>query len=332
MHPFARLFSFLQRIDFLLLAHRQNMGSREASAWYPDWVYETMEYDENRNVHYREALDAAAADRVVLELGTGRKALWARYAASQGAKRVYAVEANSRSYESSKRILDSEGISKVELIHGFSDSVSIPERCDLLVHDLIGAIGSCEGMVPFLEDAKRRFLKSNAVHIPNRCRTYFFPSAMPRQTLAERVLGFLSRGGRRVQDMPLVLMFGYRSDAMLAEPELFEDLVLDEPIPEEEVRRSSFTVTRDGLWDGVVFFLRLSLGPDSEINTLTSRTNWYLPYVRPFSKPIPVQLGDTIEIDSISSRVDVTAKYEIVCRVGRGGELSEVARHCWSGV
>jgi hypothetical protein len=42
------------------------------------------------------------------------------------------------------------------VIHGFSDEIELPERCKALVHDLVGDIGSSEGMIQFVENAKRR--------------------------------------------------------------------------------------------------------------------------------------------------------------------------------
>jgi predicted RNA methylase len=172
MHPLTTFFNYLKRINFRFALAREHIDERELTEWYSEWMYELMETDEVRTRAYRGAIEEALAGKVVLELGTGRKALLAMYCANAGATKVYAIEANKRAYQSSLEFVRSQGIENIHLICGFSYNVEIPERCDVLVHDLVGDIGSSEGMVPFVADARRRLLKPDAAHIPYRCTTY----------------------------------------------------------------------------------------------------------------------------------------------------------------
>src|SRR5215470_10294402 len=142
MHPLTRFFNYLKQIDFSLAAQREHLSEREQVEWYPVWMYELMETDDNRNQPYRDTIRETVAGKVVLELGTGRKALWAVCCARAGAKRVYAIEANQKACQASARFLRSKKIENVHLINGFSDHVDVPERCEVLVHDLVGDIGS----------------------------------------------------------------------------------------------------------------------------------------------------------------------------------------------
>lgn len=331
MRPSTVLFNYLQNKDFLLLTHRRRLTSAEAVEWYPEWIYEVMETDEIRNRQYRAVLDKLVHGKTVLELGTGRHALWACYAAQQGAKKVFAIEANKRAVLSSQAVVDSRDLRQVNLIHGFSDQISVPERCDLLVHDLVGSIGSCEGMVPFIEDAKARLLKHGAMHVPARCTTYFFPSALPEQSITENIFNFLLRGCRPIRRMPIVLMYGYRTSAMLAEPQIFEDIIFTEPLNLESRRVNEFRVTRKGYWDALIFFIRLYVDSNHIIDSLASRTNWYLPYIRPFTSPVKVQQGDIIKVESSISLGSGNPRYNVICRHGRNGSLNEIANHSWSG-
>ena len=98
MHPLTRLFHYLKRIHFSVAVEREHLSEREQVEWYPVWMYELMETDDNRNQPYRETIREVVAGKVVLELGAGRKALWAVCCAEAGAGKVYAVEANKRAY------------------------------------------------------------------------------------------------------------------------------------------------------------------------------------------------------------------------------------------
>jgi predicted nicotinamide N-methyase len=142
MHPLTRFFNYLKRIDFSLAVQREHLSERQQVEWYPVWMYELMETDENRNQPYRDTIREVVAGKVVLELGTGRKALWAVCCALAGARKVYAVEANKRAYQESLTFLKARNIDNVHLICGFSDKITLPERCEVLVHDLIGNIAS----------------------------------------------------------------------------------------------------------------------------------------------------------------------------------------------
>src|SRR6516164_11131101 len=118
MHPLTRFFNYLKRIEFSLAVKREHLSERQQVEWYPVWMYGLMETDENRNQPYRETIREVVAGKVVLELGTGRRALWAVCCAEAGAKQVFAIEANKRAYEASLRFLESSKIDNVSLIHG----------------------------------------------------------------------------------------------------------------------------------------------------------------------------------------------------------------------
>ena len=224
MHPLTKFFNYLKRINFRLALAREHIDERELTEWYPEWMYELMETDEVRNQPYRDAIQELVSGKVVLELGTGRKALWAVYCAKMGAKKVYAIEANKRAYQSSLDFVRSQGIENIHLICGFSDKVQIPEQCDVLVHDLVGDIGSSEGMVPFVADARRRLLKPDAAHIPYRCVTCAVLAEDPKLSLAESALSYALRGFRRFDALSFVRFFGFPHSAALSEPQAFEPL------------------------------------------------------------------------------------------------------------
>src|SRR5262249_41209368 len=59
---------------------------------YDELLYYAMTKDERRNSSYRAAINRLVEDKVVLDLGTGKDVIWARYCVEAGAKKVYAIE------------------------------------------------------------------------------------------------------------------------------------------------------------------------------------------------------------------------------------------------
>jgi protein arginine N-methyltransferase 1 len=329
MHPMTRFFNWGKRNEIAVALAREHIGFRELTAWYPEWIYEIMETDDVRNTPYREAIEEAVAGKVVLELGTGRKALWAICCARAGAKRVYAIEANEKSYRASEAVLRSQGIDNVNLICGFSDKVDLPERCDVLVHDLIGDIVSSEGVVPFVEDAKHRLLKPGALHIPWRCTTYFVLAEDPTLRFSERALSYCLRGFAAYEGSRFVRFFSFPLAAALAEPAIFEDFVFAETPSPQTSRRVAVQIERDGLLRGAHFFIRLHLGTNEIIDTRSGQTSWSTPFLR-FDAPTPVQKGDEIRV-SIDTDLSANPTYALsIKRTGRG-RATEIGRYAWSG-
>jgi hypothetical protein len=329
MHPLTRFFNYLKRIDFALALAREHIDDRKLTEWYPDWMYELMETDEVRNRPYRDAIREVVSDKVVLELGTGRKALWALCCAKAGAKRVYAIEANKKAYETSLEFVTSQGVRNVHLICGFSDEVELPERCEVLVHDLVGDIGSSEGMVPFIEDAKRRLLTADAIHIPRRCTTHVVLAEDPQLRPAEWALSYGIRGFRPYDALPFVRFFGFPHSAALSEPHVFEDIVCSQ-VP--KLRTSSqlrIEIKRDGELRGVCFFIRLYLNETNLVDTWASQTSWSTPYVR-LTANAAVKKGDLVEM-SIQSDLLGNPTYSLKLVHIADGSARELGRYAWSG-
>ena len=329
MHPLTALFNYFQRTGFVLAVVRPHLSDRDTTQWYPAWIYEVMETDEVRNQAYRKAIRDAVANKVVLELGTGRKALWATTCAQAGARKVYAIEANPKSFSSSLKYLRDNGVQKVELIYGFSDRVEVPERCEVLVHDLIGSIGSSEGMVPFIEDVKRRMLTPDALHIPRRCTTYAILTEDPKLRFRETLFSYCARGFKRFESLSFVRFFGFPRSAVLSEPQVFEDIVFTaapDLLARHELR---FEVLRDGRLRGICFFIRLFLDESNCVDTWEHRTNWFIPYVR-LKEPTAVKKGDLIDV-SVSADIAENPRYSLRFTHTQGRLTREIGSYAWSG-
>jgi hypothetical protein len=325
MHPLTRFFNYLKRIDFRMAMAREHIKERELTDWYPDWMYELMETDEVRNPPYRKTIDEKVPGKIVLELGTGRKALWASYCARVGARKVYAVEANEKAFKSSLEFIRQQKLENVEIIHGFSDRIELPERCDVLVHDLVGDIGSSEGMVPFVDDVRRRLLTPDAIHIPCRCTTYLVLAEDPRLNAAEWAFSYVLREFQRFETLSFVRFFGFPQSALLAAPEVFEDIVFAQPPSLRTEKRVNVVIQRDGNLRGICLFIHLFLSDSQVVDTFKTATTWSTPYVR-FGQSTRVKRGDVIEV-AIDNDLSGSPTYSLKAfYAGR-----EIGSYTWSG-
>jgi hypothetical protein len=292
-------------------------------------MYELMETDDNRNQPYRDTIREVVAGKVVLELGTGRKALWAICCALAGARKVYAVEANQRAYQESLTFLKARNIENVHLICGFSDTITLPERCDVLVHDLIGNIASSEGMIPFIEDAKKRLLAPDSVHIPQRCVTCAVLAEDPTLTLAERTFSYVLRGFQRLDRLPFVRVFGFRPQDALSGPYVFEDFTFCQVQQFRRSVRLDMEIKRDGVLQGVLFFLRIYFSETRVLDTWATPTCWETPFVR-FKQPARVKGGDHVEL-CIQSDLSETPSYSLEMTHRADGSAKRIGAYAWAG-
>jgi hypothetical protein len=329
MHPLTRFFNYLKRQDFALAVAREHLSDRDLTEWYPDWMYEFMETDDVRNRAYQDVIRETVSGKVVLEVGTGRKALWAVCCARAGAKRVYAIEANKKAYQAALRFLKSKRIDNIHLLCGFSDHVELPERCEVLVHSIVGDIGSSEGMIGFIEDAKRRLLTPGAVHIPERSTTYFVLAEDPKLRPAEWALGYAMRGLRPFEGLSFVWFFGFPQAAALSEPQVFEDFVFREHLQLHTNKRLITEIKRDGALRGVCFFIRLHVNEARVVDSWASPTAWSTPYVR-LKAPTPVRKGDLVEM-KIQSDLSGNPSYSIRLVHHGNGAAKEIGAYAWSG-
>jgi hypothetical protein len=197
------------------------------------------------------------------------------------------------------------------------------------VHDLIGNIASSEGMIPFIEDAKRRLLVPDAVHIPQRCVTCAVLAEDPTLTLAERTFSYVLRGFQRLDRLPFVRVFGFRPRDALSEPYVFEDFTFRQVQQFRSSVRLDMEIKRDGVLQGVFFFLRIYFSETSVLDTWATPTCWETPFVR-FKQPARVKEGDHVEL-CIQSDLSGTPSYSLQMTHRADGSAKRIGAYAWAG-
>jgi protein arginine N-methyltransferase 1 len=128
--------------------------------------YGAMIADRPRTCAYVEAImRAVKPGDVVVDIGCG-PGLFTLLACRAGAKRVYAIESNE-SVAFTRELAAANGYAgRIEILHGFSRQMSIPERANVIVSDIRGVLPLLGDAIASIEDARQRFLAPGGALIP----------------------------------------------------------------------------------------------------------------------------------------------------------------------
>jgi protein arginine N-methyltransferase 1 len=128
--------------------------------------------DASRFGAYREAIARAVRPGdTVVDLGCGPGIL-ALLACRAGARRVYAIE-SGEVIEFGRQLAAANGFEeRIQFIHGDSRKLQLPERVDVLVSDVRGALPFFRDGIRSVEDARQRFLAGGGQLVPQRDTLY----------------------------------------------------------------------------------------------------------------------------------------------------------------
>lgn len=288
---------------------------------YDPVMYYAMTHDEHRNRAYRVAISRQVRDKVVLDIGTGADALLARFCIEAGAKRVYASEKLDASYAQAKDLLAGLGLDdRILLLHGDSADVQLPEKVDVCVSELLGMIGSSEGVAVILNDARQRFLKDGGVMIPSRCATRIAAVSLPAEVA--NYPRFTELSGPYVQRIfetvghaldVRVCIRNFPEANVVSDAQVFEDLDFSRIVDTEMRSEITLTMTRDARIDGFLLWLNLFTVDDELIDVLREEFNWLPVFFPVFYPGVEVSAGDVIRAVCYvgPSDCDATPDYRI---------------------
>jgi amino acid adenylation domain-containing protein len=269
---------------------------------YDDLLYYAMTHDERRNHSYKVAFDQHVKDKVVVDIGTGPDAILSKLCVEAGAKKVYAIELLEETYRRAQANVHKLNLQdKIILIRGDSREVDLPEKVDVCVSEIVGAIGGSEGAVPILNNA-RRFLKEGGQMIPQRSITRIAAVSFPDELLHN--LGFTDTPGYYLEK--IFEQVGYRFDLrlcvknfpqanLLSNIETFERLDFADYINPEYRRDVNFTIRKHGRLDGFLVWLNLHTTEGETIDILERQHCWLPVYFPVFYPGIEIFEGDVIQ-------------------------------------
>jgi len=269
---------------------------------YDELLYHAMTADRVRIRAYRAAIERSVRGKTVVDVGTGADLALARLCVEAGARRVYAIEMLDDAYRRACRLIEDAALGdRIVLLRGDSREISLPEGVDVCVSELIGTIGSSEGVIDILNDA-RRFLRPGGEMIPQRCVTRIAAVSLPDELqrapafseiprhYAERIFASL---GRRFDIRLCAKNLPARS--IVSEAAVFEDLHFGGIVPREASNDIELMVDRDCRVDGLLAWVTLFVGPEQVIDVLGSECSWLPVFLPVFGEPVVMRAGETIK-------------------------------------
>lgn len=274
--------------------------------------------DRRRTSSFLGAIEEVVrAGDVVADLGTGTGVL-AMAAARAGAARVYAIEATSIGRVAST-LFEANGLAeRITLVPGWSTQVTLPERVDVLVSEIIGNDPLGERALEITADAVGRLVKRDARLIPGRLKILGLPVTIPRSSLMKRT--FTPEALRKWQSW-YGFEFGPLAEAFQSSPQTFysnpslarrwktlSDPVLLADINLKKVGDLSidnvveFTATEKGELNGLIVYFEIELGPTTRLSTHPSAAD------RACSWRSPIWVIEPIRVLP-SQRLKISYKY-----------------------
>lgn len=319
-----------------------------AESYSPE-LYKALVDDTVRVEAYRKAIAERVSGKRVLDVGTGPVALLAVMAARAGAKHVTAIEVTEAVADQARAVVRREGLEDViEVVCGFSTQVPLPE-VDLVIHELVGDLGSEEGLPLVLADLQSRldlFRDRAGWVVPRRVSTWVAPISLhlasavvedagsevgeqdggaeeeaPQDAVAEE-------GGEDGADVgPLSLSEVRLSQALppaalLGERQVLECMDAEEPIDLQPARTLTWKVKAPSTFTGFVCAPIIEFDANNVIDAWDQQTHF-----RHVAVMLPegalVEAGDEVRLDIQMDLRAFPAKYTFAASLRASAAVAE---------
>ena len=234
----------------------------------------------------------------VVDIGSG-PGVFALLACKAGAKKVYAIDTDSV-VDFGRQFAHANGMAdRIEFLRGDSRQIILPERVNVIVSDVRGALPLFGQGIHALNDARKRFLVDSGRMIPER--DTLFAALVEASDNYERIIApWRSVAGVDLEAaVPVVLNTMYKRqckpEQLLSEPQAWH--VLD--YPNEAAPRASanlkFQVTRTGTAHGFTVWFATKLHENVGFCTEPgTKESVYGQIFLPLLRPVEVLAGEEV--------------------------------------
>lgn len=265
--------------------------------------YGAMIADRVRMDAYARAIERAVRPgSVVLDVGAGA-GIFSLLACRAGARRVYAVEPADAIHAAREMARENGMADRIELIQGVSTGLELPERADVIVSDLRGALPLFQQHILAIADARERLLAPGGVLIPRRDTLRCAP--VQAEDAYRKIVGPWEEGahGLRMTAARRMAVNAWSkarlaADALLADPATWA--VLDyRMVTDPDVRGTvAWTAARAGTAHGVAMWFDAELAEGIGYSSGPGAPDTvYGTAFFPFAEPVTAREGDRIEVE-----------------------------------
>lgn len=226
-------------------------------------AYQAMMKDQSRTPLFEHAIinrlksaPGGPESQTVVDLGTGPFALFAVIAAKAGAGKVYAIEASADAAKSARDTIKKLGYEdQITILEGFSTDITLPEKADFVVAEIVGSIATEEGVYATILDAHKRLVKNPTdaqSWIPSKIQTYAAPASYTLHNMfLPPAFDWAKLNGEPVR-------FNCRDEGLqlLSDPILVEDISfadIDKGVQQKK-KQITFTVDESRVQDNIQKF------------------------------------------------------------------------------
>jgi precorrin-6B methylase 2 len=299
-----------------LLTPAGNGGATPADGGFASIVpHISMLKDNVRVGSYQQAISRHCRGRTVVEIGCGTGIL-SIFAARAGARRVIAIEESAIADVAAEMFRANGVADTIELRRANSRDVSLDERADVIIHEVLGADPFSENVLAFIEDARERLLAPGGRMIPyalDVCCAGFEVLDRPyldarRAAVELQELGalygidFAPLGGT-LDDRLLPRPLGdlgqmHFAPRILTDETLLYHLDFRAPVEVEPRKELRLRAIRAGSLGGVLVWFRAHLDEQTVLSTspYAPRTPSWDWNARPLERLIAIEPGDEIAI------------------------------------
>lgn len=288
------------------------------SAWatskmVPLWHVPMMNESHRNDAYYEGIKTAVQPGKLVLEIGAG-SGLLSMMAAKLGANHVVACEAEPLVAKTATEIVKTNGFADtVTILSKISYDVELgkdlPEKADVLIHEIFDSAIIGEHVLPAIEDAKKRLLKSDALIVPHAASIMI---ALMGGEAAGKYLHVESSHGFDLSHFNAIaskkIPF-YREDIALvpmsAPVDAFRFDFMNQDVYPAEHKILELTATAEGPCYGVVQWIRIQLDStttwENPPTDIRSTTAWQRTIYR-FDQPLQLTKGMVVNIAASHDR------------------------------
>lgn len=237
---------------------------------------------------------------VVLDIGSGSGVL-ACFACLAGAKHVYAIE-QGPIIALAREICARNGLQeRITFINDWSTNGDLPEPVDVLVSETIGNIGFDEGILHWVLDAQKRFLKEGAQIIPRSLEMFAVPleSADDYDLIDDWAHFYYSFDFSPLHTLAAnnLLWIDLQPQMFLAEPASLLSVDLAQASESDLAAEASYLVQRKGTVHGIGGWFAAELAAGINLsNVPPSKTPSWSHSFLPLESPLEVDIGDRVDL------------------------------------